>query len=164
MAIKVKEWTEQEKKEMIQAVDFFHDYMKHEGFDAGTKAMILSLMSEEYQKEQAIEKIFSLTKSGGIDNPNQWKRLAGIINGLTESEINLIVWRPDPEVLFQFYLGIYLNKPTYILIKDEDMESLTPHRNYSKIKGVHVVKDFSEENLKKAIMKIEKVVGDENGK
>jgi hypothetical protein len=58
-------------------------------------------------------------------NDERIDRVGGILDGLTQSATNAVIFRDSPEVWFQFFLGLYLDKPTFVLIEKKDLGSAT---------------------------------------
>jgi len=85
---------------------------------------------------------------------NKKVRLEMLLKAMHVSDLNIILFRNDPEVLFQLYLGFYLGKPTFIICLDELVEEVRLHTKHSLVKGVLIVKKYDKEGLRDVMKKI----------
>lgn len=75
------------------------------------------------------------------------ERVCSILDGLTQSGANAVIFRNEPEVWFQFYLGLYLGKPTFVIIQKKDNTGITAFQ--LKVPNVHIteVDEFNDKAL-----------------
>lgn len=83
------------------------------------------------------------------------ERAVGILEGMTQSNCNVVIFNDTPELWFQFYLGLYLEKTTFILIKKRDTSD--ERLSYFRFRGAHVTvaDDFDTKAMEDFARKIE---------
>lgn len=84
------------------------------------------------------------------------KKAQNTVEGMRQSANNALIFRDSPEVWFQYYLGIFLEKPTIIMAQDKDLtESIRLiFARERLIRDVMIVDEFNEENTIKFAKKI----------
>jgi len=74
------------------------------------------------------------------------RRATSIVDGMSRSACNAVLFdHGSPEVWFQFYLGLYLDKPTIIMIKAKNITDETEAKfAHPLVKKVVVVEEYND--------------------
>lgn len=141
--------TDKDREEMVKLTKILMSLRKKFELNDFLFLMTLENVLTGYKQEFGIHKILNVTKDKRVIDYEKYKRIAGIVQGLQESDVNIILFRDDPEVWFQYYLGLFLNKKTCIVCEERDFYKL------DKLKetiAIVKVKSFSnKEELNKAV-------------
>jgi hypothetical protein len=80
---------------------------------------------------------------------DKFERVVGIIEGLAQSASNVVIFKDEPLLWFQFYLGLYLKRPTFVLIKKRDLSSEISYQLRYPLVKTTVVEKFDEKAMEK---------------
>jgi hypothetical protein len=161
MSMIIKKWTEEEKKLMADVAGEVYTMVKirFKG-NVMMASQTMNFILQGFNDEVGVEKIMILNKDGKVDTIQEEQRARQIIEAMKQSECNIVLFRDCPEVWMQYYMGIYLKKPTYVIVKRSDIP-VTKDRfgEYALQRGITFVNDFSESELKKAMEEIQEMIG-----
>lgn len=77
-------------------------------------------------------------------------RVARIVAAMPDCTYNLVLFDDDPEVWFQYYLGLYFGKPTILIMKEADKGKFAARLYHPYVKKIISVPDFTEEYVEMA--------------
>jgi hypothetical protein len=154
MRVAFGKWTDIEKREMSATADMIYEILK-ELQDPMKQAFVAKLVYNETTDIAAIAKIKTIDKKGKVvDLKDKINRIRSIVEGMDKSNINLVLFRDVPEVWMQYYMGKFLDRPTLLLCREEDIETL----KYYKVEDDYlVIEDFYNIDGDKMKRKIDEV-------
>jgi hypothetical protein len=119
----IKKWTDEDKREMAQAItETYQNLKKKFKHDIPKLLFTIENLQKAVHTDYALDRIKSISKKGKdlTEQEKRLRRARAIVEGLENSELNLILMtRLDEEIWFQYYLGLYLQKPIFILAKKD---------------------------------------------
>ena len=127
----------EDKKVMIKLTHDIQTLHDKSGLNKFLFCMVLENILTAFKQHLGLRKILNVTKDQRIIDYDKYKRIAGIVEGMQESDINLLMFRDEPEVWFQYYLGTYLRKKTCIICEEKDfniVDKLKEKRSIVKVK------------------------------
>jgi len=115
-------------------------------------AQTMSFIKKGFDDEVGLEKIRILNKDLKPDIINEECRVRQIIESMKECQLNIVLFRDSPEVWMQFYMGLYLKKPTGVIIERGDTKNIDLLTHY----GIHLglVDNFSEAECKRILKQL----------
>jgi len=84
-----------------------------------------------------------LTKKQKVDE------IVSVITGLAHSKINVVIFKDVPELWFQFYMGLYLEMPTVVVMEKRYIPLKTMVNKYPLVKRIIEVEVYNEEEANK---------------
>jgi len=158
-----RQWTNEEKERMAVVAAKVYDLMKKDfKNDLMMMAQTITFIKSGFDAEVGLEKIRILNKDLKPDTINEEMRVRQIIEAMKECHLNLVLFRDCPEVWMQFYMGLYLKKPTGVIIERGDTKNIDLLTHY----GVHLglVDNFSEAECKRILKQLtQEMEGELNG-
>jgi hypothetical protein len=154
MAVYARKWMNEEKEKMAKTAAKVFELMKQDfKNDFAMMAQTMAFVQKGFNDEIGLERIRILDKNLKPDTINEEMRVRQIVEAMKECQLNLVLFRDCPEVWMQFYMGLYLKKPTAVIIERGDTKSIDLLTHY----GVHlgIVDDFSEAELKRIMKQIQ---------
>ena len=89
-------------------------------------------------------------------------KIVHVITGLAHSKINIVIFnKDDPEIWFQFYMGLYLGMPTIVQIDKRYLPLKTMMNKYPLVKRIIEVEKYDDTaitNLADTILEVNKEV------
>lgn len=82
-------------------------------------------------------------------------QLMGWIQGLTRSRFNVVMFTDKPEVWMQYYMGLYLENETIVVIKKEDKKRFHKRFKDKLVREIIDVTDFSQNTVDRVAKRIE---------
>jgi len=126
--------------------------------DAFAQAVTLEFMHRGLQSRLAMENIIIADKTGK-DNFNKLNHARKIVEGMQDSEFNLVLFSNCDEVWMQYYLGKFLQKPTFIIAEEKERPVLE-ERKVNLNARIYFVPIFSPEQLEIAMQNIKGDMGE----
>lgn len=148
-------WTDVEKKLMVDVSFEVIDLMKKRLKDTLMIAHCLSIISSSFNERCSIERIICADKNGKILK-NYVKRVLGIIEGMQKSDVNLILFRDCSEVWMQYYMGLYFERPTFVIALRVHEKIIKRLMTSSLVKRVEYVATFDEGSISSALKNMKK--------
>lgn len=88
--------------------------------------------------------------------------ILNILGGLDKSEYNFVLFKDTPELLMQYYMGLYLKKPTIVVVRKEDEKKARKMLIDPLVKEIIITKDFSQATVAKVAKQLEKILKGKN--
>ena len=155
------QWTKKDKKLMADVAGEIYTLMKKRfGKNILMMANCLDILQNSYHEEAGLEKVLRLNKEGKIIK-KQITRVLGIIQGMQESDFNLILFRNCPEVWMQYYMAMFFDMDTYIIALENDRPALKRMRSHL-VKHVEYVINFNPKIIEAAVANIKKRIDEDN--
>ena len=161
----IKKYTDEDKVRMANASAHILETLEKE-FGKGEQgipyiAKILETCISAYGDQEAMQKIITLNADGknASEFNQKVKRARQIIEGMQKSHLNLILFRDDEEVWFQYYLSQFLGKPTFIIALKSD--EIVVQEKISKgglVKAIEFVEEYSTETVQVVADKFSKMM------
>ena len=152
----IRKWSEADREEMKQIAKVMLDVL-HSSFKADIMkaANVIEVLHESFAQQAGMNKAIVLSEKKGIINTQKVRNILKIIEGMQESDVNLVLFRDESEVLMQLHMGFYLRLKTYIIAQSEHKTLLDDLRlKYPLIRGIEYVDEFNQVNLKAAMGKL----------
>lgn len=150
----IRKWEPEEKAKMAEVAEqIIHILDAEFGRDIDMLAQCVSVIYKSVIEQHSIKGIESII-GGKRDRFKEVKRVTEIIRGMMASDVNLIIFRNEPEVWFQYWLGLYMQKPTYIICEECHSNLIYSQEANELVKEIKVIKEFSQENIERAIDKM----------
>lgn len=146
----IKKWTKEEKDNMMKISGEVFDILKRLK-DPMMMANVTYILNESIRDMYGFDKVFTANKEKKIISHEEIKNVLNIAYGMVSSDINVVLFRDNPEVWMQYYMGMHLGKKTYIIIREEDAKENTIIRLQGKIIKV---REFTNDELDKAVKQI----------
>ncbi len=156
------QWTKEDKKLMANVSGEIYILMKKRFKDTLMMANCLDILQDSFHEEAGFEKVLRLNKEGKIIK-KQVTRVLGIIQGMQESDFNLILFRDCSEVWMQYYMGIFFDRDTYIIALEKDRPALKRMRS-PLVKHVEYVINFNPKIIQAAVTNIKKRIDEDENK
>ena len=150
METMIKEWTREEKERMITASTEIMDILGKLKSPM-MMANVTNILNENVREMYGVEQVLNISKEKKIIDHKEAKNILNIFYGMTASNINIVLFRDEPIVWMQYYLGIHLGKRTYIIIREDDATENTIIRLQGQIIKV---KEFDSEEIDKIVKQI----------
>ena len=150
MKAMMKEWTKEEKERMIMVSKEIMDVLEKLKSPI-MMANVTNILNENVKEMYGLEQVLIASKEKKIIDHKDAKNILNIFYGMATSDINLVIFRDEPIVWMQYYLGIHLGKRTYIIIREDDATENTIIRLQGKIIKV---KEFNSEEIDKIVKQI----------
>ena len=76
-------------------------------------------------------------------------QIVSTITGLAHSRINVVIFKDIPELWFQFYMGLYLEMPTIVVIEKKYLPLKTMINKYPLVKRIVEIEEYNGEEANK---------------
>ncbi len=151
------QWTKKDKKLMADVSGEICILMKKR-FDKDKlmAANCLDILHTSFYEQAGFEKVLRLNKEGKIIK-KQVTRVLGIIQGMQESDFNLLLFRNCPEIWMQYYMALFFEMDTYIIALEQDRPALKRMRSHL-VKHVEYVINFNPKIIESAVANIKKII------
>jgi len=136
--------TEQDKLKMADIASPIMDILKG-AFpkDIFLQAATMEFIHRSFQDQIAMEKIIITDKKSGKDGFDKLVRTRQIVEGMSSSDMNLVIFRDEPEVWMQYYMSMFLKKKTYVVAEAKHKDLLW-NRKVNLTSKLFLVPVFSE--------------------
>jgi len=151
--IVIEKWTDEEKKLMMEVSKEVYDLLNKKLKNELMIVNCLDIFTKCYAQEIGLSRILRVTEEGKIIK-EYVNRVLGIINGLQESDVNLVLFRNSPDVLLQYYMGLYFERPTFIIAEEKERTNIDRLMKSELIKRVEYVRNFGKQELVRAMDKM----------
>ena len=146
-------WTDEEKDLMAKVSFEVIDLLKKRLKDRLMVAHCMNIMNSVFKEDVGIQKIMYATKDGEIKK-NLVERVLKIIHGMQVSDVNLILFRDCPEVWMQYYMGLYFNRPTFIISLGKHKKIVDKLLNDELVVQVEYIDSFNEVSIRDVMLKL----------
>jgi len=154
-----QKFTKEDKREMSQAADDISDLLTKR-FGKGRKSVpmksqVMELLRRGYMDEVSMQRIIDLDKTGHdrAKDYDQLIQIRKIVEGMAESNVNLMIFRDCDELWMQFYMAKSLKLPTYV-ISEEKNRKIVQMKIAPYVKKIVYVPEIDNVNLDKAMNKL----------
>jgi hypothetical protein len=158
----IRKWTKPEKELMAKVATEIHELMNTKlGKDIPMHSQVINVVRQTYFDEISMEKIYDLDKKGKNRSEEEDKllRVRQIIEGLQQSDMNLMLFADEDEIWMQFHMAMFLEKPTYIICEEADKTSLIcMAQEGGLIKKIVYIKEHSKEEMERAMNEIKEAL------
>ena len=165
IAIAIKFDSKEKEKMRDTAIQIADILEKQYPKDAFSQSVTLEFMYRGLQSRLAMENIIIADKTGK-DNFNKLNHARKIVEGMQDSEFgicwhdnNLVLFRNCDDVWMQYYLGKFLQKPTFIIAEEKERPVLE-ERKVNLNARIYFVPIFSSEQLEIAMQNIKGDMGE----
>ena len=146
------------KKKVKNAVDKIHDVLiKEFGNNTLLHAFTIKMIYSALKDQEAIEKIMlpnDLTGKDVLEIDKRINRCRQIIEGMSNSTVNIILFRNDEDVWMQYHMGLFLQRDTLIFALEKDKHEIIPRIKIGDlVKDIVYVKCFNSEESRNLIVK-----------
>ena len=149
-----RRYSNEEKREMaVAATDIIQLLKDKFPKEPLLQASVLEFAHRAMQDEVGIEKIIIANKEGK-DIFNRLVRTRQIVEGMQSSDMNLVLFRDEPEVWMQYYMSMFLKKSTYV-IAEQKHKDLLWSRGVHLTSKVFMVPQFNEKYFDKVMKEME---------
>lgn len=152
----VEKWSDKDKKLMVGVSNEIYGLLNRKIKDKFMIAHCVDIFNKCYKEQIGLYKIYNATKEGKLIKEYS-ERVLSIIDGMSGSDCNLLLFRNCPEVLMQYYIGLYFEKPTFVICEECDKENFDRLLKSNFVKQVEYVKNIcNQQELTKAMERMRK--------
>lgn len=73
--------------------------------------------------------------------------LGNMIAGINKSVVNVVFFKDMPQYWIQYHVGIYLKRPTFVVIRKEDKKRFAKRFNHELVQEVYDVAEFTQQTV-----------------
>lgn len=158
--IVIEKWTDEQRNLMVEVSKEVYDLLNSRLKNKLMIAHCLDIFTKCYSQEIRLSKILRATKEGKIIK-DYVERVLGIIEGMQRSDVNLILFRNEPDVLLQYYMGLYFEKKTFVIAEEKEKLNIGKLLKSDLVIQVECVKNLSnQQELTRAMENMRKNMED----
>jgi hypothetical protein len=151
-----RQWTKEEQREMAQAsTDAFLLLKKQLKDKPMMMAQTAKSLYQTVNEEFGFTEIVNITKNRMVDRMKEMNRILEIVKGMAQCNINLILFRNDPEVWMQYYMSVYLKKVMVVACREEDRPFVEIMKTEPLVTEILYTDKFDDEFFKKLVKRVE---------